>query len=509
MVMGESLLSTLLRNAQPDQVVLSTLTDSYTLEQIHVAAQNLVAKIKESGTDILALYADNGPAWVIADLACQTTDTCLLPVPTFFTVEQTRVVLRHCQATFILVDNPASIAPALLNPVGEPDPAFGLQLFTADIDRTEKPLIPPGTGKITFTSGSSGDPKGVCLSNSQLLLQAKALGDEVALKAPRHLCLLPLSTLLENVAGVYAPLLADGEVIVPSMTDMGYEGSRMITPGKLLGTITRTAPETIILIPELLKLLVASARQGWPVPDSFRFIAVGGSKVGSALIEEAWSLGFPVYEGYGLSECASVVSLNTPRQRHDGSCGKPLPHLEVTERKGEIIVSGNPMLGYVNRPESWHQDSIRTGDLGSMDDEGFLHLSGRSKNILISSYGRNISPEWPESELLANPLLQNAVVFGDAMPYCVALLSPVKPGIEDTLIQQWIDNVNIRLPDYARIRKWHRLQTPLAMMSGMLTDNGRPRRAVIAMHFADVIDSLYASEQSAAMTEKNEEEICL
>lgn len=504
--MGTSLLATLAESGSGSDVVISSLNEHLSVADIQALVDRLSKQIQNTGSKLLALHADNGPAWIIADLACQSLDICLLPLPTFFSHQQIRTVVGQCQLNSVLTDDPAALQGLLEEPVAVREAVSGLQLCEFSRVTGDAPRIPPGTGKITFTSGSSGDPKGVCLSNRQLLMQADALRSAVDLESPRHLCLLPLSTLLENVAGVYAPLLAGGQVIVPSLKDMGYEGSRLAAPERLLGIVNQTAPDTVILIPELLKLFVGAARSGWQPPESFKFIAVGGSKVGRALLQEARSLGLPVFEGYGLSECASVVSLNTDQHRLDGSCGKPLPHLELLSRDGEIVVKGNAMLGYVNRPESWFQDSIHTGDIGSLDEKGFLHLSGRRNNILISSYGRNISPEWPESELLANPLLQDAVVYGDARPCCVALISAKNPQTDDEVIQAWIDLVNSNLPDYARIKAWHRLETPLGAIPGMLTDNGRPRRNVIAMHFAGEIESMYASGKSPDDVKKMEKE---
>ncbi len=124
-------------------------------------------------------------------------------------------------------------------------------------------------------------------------------------------------------------------------------------------------------------------------------------------------------------------------------------------------------------------------------------MSGRRKNLLISSYGRNISPEWPESELLANPRLQDVVIFGDAMPYCVALISTRDPRLDDAAIQAWLDQVNARLPDYAQVRAWHRLTQPLAALPGLLTSNGRPKRDVIAQKFAGELAALYRKTNSS------------
>jgi len=477
---------------------LGGLEQRFTIDEFEAMCVELEEFLLQEKVSVLALHADNGPSWVVADVVSQRMQFCLAPLPTFFSHLQIQSILGQCGASHLLTDNPDSLGDMVTRRIGAPL-IGGLQLCEVKPHAAQTCERPKGTGKITFTSGSTGEAKGVCLSNEQLFLQAKALADVVNIKNPRHLCVLPLSTLLENVAGVYAPLLAGGQVIMPSLAQLGYEGSRLAAPEKMLAVIQQIQPETMILIPELLKLLVVSAKQGWPVPESFKFIAVGGSRVGQGLLQEAWSLGLPVYEGYGLSECASVVSLNTVSERKNGSCGKPLPHLQLDIRADEVVVKGNTMLGYLNRPESWYQGSMATGDLGYLDDEGYLHLAGRKKNLIISSYGRNISPEWPESELLANPLMQDAVVFGDAKPYCVALVSVRDSRMDNMSIQQWIDRVNQGLPDYAQIRGWHRLDQPLVTLPGMLTSNGRPRRAAIASHFGEQIRALYPGNSDSPL----------
>ncbi len=427
----------------------------------------------------LALYADNSIDWVLADLACQKLDICLLPLPDYFTTAQLTHAIRSSGIQYILTDQDRDLDAIL--------PELKLQrvyeysshlcfLGTEEIDTAVE--LPRGTQKITFTSGSTGQAKGVCLSKAQQISQASALVESTGILEPVHLCALPLSTLLENIAGIYAPLLAGGLVHLPSLNELGYQGSRLIDPQAFLNCLSNIKPDTLILIPQLLGLLVQAARQGWSVP-SFKFVAVGGSKVSAELIGQARQLGIPAYEGYGLSECASVVSLNTPLKDRSGTCGQVLNSQQVTIKNGEVLISGNTMLGYIGDSESWYPSQVHSGDLGHLDNQGYLHIDGRCKNILISSYGRNISPEWVESELLASPLLSEAVVFGDSQPCCVALVYPTTSAVSDDQISQVIHEANRKLPDYARIRAWQRLSEPLSSLPDLMTSNSRPRREQI------------------------------
>ena len=466
-------------------------------------AEALAAQLVDAGVSKLGLLAANSVAWAVVDIACLLGDICLVPIPTFFSPQQREHVLASCALDAIFTDD-VSIFRDLVSDNSQQwvgvEGTLSLLRWPRERSDSLDVALPSGTGKITFTSGSTGLPKGVCLSHAQLKEQARTLADLVDITAPKHLCVMPLSTLLENVAGLYAPLLVGGTVSIPRPDTLGFSGSKLIDPEKLLRTISEQQPNSMILIPQLLQLLVGEAAKGWQVPSSLRFVAVGGSKVSVSLLQAAHAAGIPAYEGYGLSECASVVSLNSVKSSTVGSCGMPLPSVQVSIQDGEIMVAGNAMLGYLNEPDSWNSQTIATGDLGRMDANGFLYIDGRKKNVLISSYGRNISPEWIESELLANPMLGEAIVLGDARPYCVALLRPREMPEEDEVaemavqIDRWVSRVNEGLPDYARVQQWHQLDAPLYSDSELMTENGRPKREAIAQRFADTISDLYARE---------------
>lgn len=482
----------------PDREVFDAGDGALSAGQLLSRVESLMALISAREVRRAALFADNGLAWVIADLACQAAGVTLLPLPQFFSPRQ----MQHCVAVagpeIILTDN----APAFDGLLGlereawRRDEESGL-VWTRPA-RVGGALLPEGTAKITFTSGSTGDPKGVCLSQEQQLAVSRSILEATGLKAPRHLCLMPLTTLLENVAGVYAPLLAGGQVVAPALAEVGLKGSSGLDVGQLLGALDRFQPNTVIMIPQLLTALAAACEMGWRPPASLRFMAVGGAPVSAALLKKARAYGLPVYEGYGLSECASVVALNTPRRDQPGSAGAVLGHLEASVEDGEVVVRGNTFLGYAGDPQSWNQNLVHTGDLGYFDSEGFLHVNGRRKNVMISSFGRNISPEWIEAELLGGPLLAQAVVCGDSRPACSALVFPRDPATTDTAIQKWLDRVNAGLPDYARIQHWFRLPAPLSAEQGTLTENSRPKRDAIAGLYADAIENLYSLNETAS-----------
>ncbi|GAB3092556.1 long-chain fatty acid--CoA ligase [Aestuariicella hydrocarbonica] len=491
--------------AQPADIALEDARGSLSYAQLQTGVEALAAWLTDQSVAVVGLLADNGRDWVLVDLACQAAGLVCLPLPAFFSNAQ----LMHClQAVDLLITDKAGEQPfsgvssfalpseTLVVP-GTQFSARRLPVSAAGSSQREgATALPRNTGKITFTSGSTGSPKGVCLSSEHQRQVAASLAQVIDLRQPRHLCLLPLATLLENIAGVYAPLLCGGRVILPSAEARGLSGSSGLNLPKLLAAIESYQPHSVILLPQLLRALVAACQQGWQPPGSLVFMAVGGGKVAPELIVQARGLGLPVYEGYGLSECGSVVALNTLTADQPGCVGQCLPHCRVAVEDGEIVVKGASFLGYMGQPESWAPDAVRTGDLGSLRDQ-WLSIEGRQKNLLISSFGRNISPEWVESALFAQPLLTQCVVLGEARPYLVALLSAVE-GATDAAIQAWIDSVNASLPDYANIRQWARLNN--SDWQSCLTANGRPRRDLILQHYAELIQGLY--EDKVALVER-------
>jgi long-chain acyl-CoA synthetase len=288
---------------------------------------------------------------------------------------------------------------------------------------------------------------------------------------------------------VYVPLKMGAHVVVRPChaTGMSYAGLKVPL---LLRAIDATSPESMILVPELLRVLVHAVRSGWQAPSSLRFIAVGGGAVSTELLQQARSAGLPVFQGYGLSECASVVCLNTPAHDKPGSVGKPLSHARVRiNQDGEICVSGATMAGYLGSPV--HRDiEVRTGDLGEIDADGFIYVRGRVKNMFITSMGRNITPEWVESELTSETEIVQAMVSGEAQPHPVALVVASASASDDS-VEQAIARANSRLPDYARVRRWALFPEAPSVANGLLTANGRLRRAEIAARYHSLIDSLY------------------
>lgn len=456
---------------------------------------NLVARgallLADSGVTTLGLLADNGIAWVLADLAALQAVVPCVPLPLFFSAEQLLHAVRDAGVDGMLTDRPQSVLALLARHgmhaevIGE---FHGLQLLR--IPKASRPVLPLGTAKITYTSGTTGAPKGVCLSRAQMETVADAL--RVASGANithHHICLTPLATLLENIGGVYASLLAGACCCVPSLARVGLCGATGLNPVTMLDALHAFDASTAIFAPQMLLGLVTTLEGGASMPPNLHFIAVGGAPVSPQLLARAAARGLPIYEGYGLSECTSVVALNTATEQQPGSVGKPLPHATISfAADGEILVDGAICLGYLGgaplaRP--WP-----TGDIGFIDAHGYLHITGRKKNMFITALGRNVAPEWVERELTLHPAIAQAAVFGEGKPWNCAVIVSRATASHDQIAHA-VDEVNQHLPDYARITRWLPATAPFAPDNEQLTANGRLRRAAIREAYAHPIESLY------------------
>lgn len=468
-----------------------------------LSAQELAARVGEWESLLLALRKNtavglmlaNGANWVAIDLAAANTNTVLVPMPAFFTDEQLAHVCQQAGVGLMLTDEPQRAKKLGFKAEQE---YKGVTLAPAT--QPIKPAtLPTEVAKITFTSGTTGQPKGVCLAEATQLSTASALTAAIAeLGIKRHLSLLPFSVLLENIAGIYSPILAGADLICPPVEEVGLLGVNRFDAQICLDQIAQYQAESVVLLPQMLFALLGALQAGDNRMSSLKMIAVGGGKVPASLLAWADMLGLAVYEGYGLSECASVVCLNTPQARKAGTVGKPLDALEVkANHDGELLVRGRHYCGYLTErgfePAGLDAGWLATGDIGSIDDEGFVSISGRKKHLIITSFGRNVSPEWPESLLLSTGLLMQCVVFGDSQAALCAVLVP-REGVSSDAVQAVVKQVNSQLPEYAHINQIIVADEAFQFQNGLVTANGRLRRdaiwATYAERFASTMETL-------------------
>ncbi|MCZ8252260.1 MAG: AMP-binding protein [Hylemonella sp.] len=457
--------------------------------ELATAKDSAQAWLHAQGTRVLATLLDNGAAFVVLDEAAAGAGLVHVPLPPFFTPAQIQHALRSAGVDTLLAPPAAAAAWPTL-------PWQTVQIAEQELRYARLPAqglaMPRGTAKITYTSGSTGAPKGVCLRQSAMERVAdgvvQALGP---LGIARHLSALPYAVLLENVAGQMAARRQGATLITLPLAELGWRGSSQFDAATLHAAVLRHQPDSLILLPQMLRAWVGLLLQsGQRAPAGLKFVAVGGAAAGAPLIAAAQALGIPAYEGYGLSEGASVQTLNLPGATRPGSVGRPLPHARLrVAADGEIEVAGSLMAGYLgdtqDMPEWWP-----SGDLGHIDAEGYVHIRGRKKNVLISAYGRNISPEWVETALGQQAVIRQAVVFGDGEPRLWAVLWPVQDSTSDAALQAAVDAANATLPDYARITRWTRGRAAFSAETGYATANGRPQRAAILAAHADFTEPL-------------------
>jgi long-chain acyl-CoA synthetase len=248
-----------------------------------------------------------------------------------------------------------------------------------------------------------------------------------------------------------------------------------------------------------------------------RQAVTGAAPIAKEILEFFYACGVPVLEGYGMTETSTVATCNTLEDFRFGSVGKPLPGVEMKiAEDGELLLKGaNMFQGYYKNEEATNETLedgwLHTGDLGRIDEDGFLYITGRKKDIIITAGGKNITPANLENGLKQNRWISQAVVVGDRRPYLVALitLDPEEvpqfaeqhglgpdevPDSEEMRaeVQKAVDEVNEKVGRVEQIKKFKILPQDLSQETGELTPTLKVKRNVVNEKFADEVDKLYA-----------------
>src|SRR6185437_6647163 len=244
-----------------------------------------------------------------------------------------------------------------------------------------------------------------------------------------------------------------------------------------------------------------------------------GAPLGPRLGHFFRGAGITIYEGWGLTETTAPATVNTPENLRIGTVGQPLPGVAVrVDSDGELLVRGvNVMRGYHNNPEATAQamdgDWFHTGDVGEIDADGFVRITGRKKEIIVTAAGKNVAPMVLEDRLRSHPLISQAMVVGDQRPFIAALITldaemlPTwlanhgKPGMDvhaaaqdpdvQAEVQRAVDHANEAVSKAESIRKFVILDTDFTEAGGQLTPKLSLKRAVVLKEFAQQVESLY------------------
>lgn len=420
---------------------------------------------------------------------------------------------------------------------------------------------PEDPATIIYTSGTSSTPKGVVLKHESILSNVRMISQAFPFdSSDRYLSILPLAHTLERT--VQYTMVANGVTIAMGRgMDALSRDAIAVRPTVLLGVprlfeqLYRSAREAARaegrLATRLFKLAEASAlRRGRKGParallpngalrpmrglDRFwdricyrplreklggrlRCVVSGSAPLSRFETLFFCGVGLPLLEGYGLTEAGPVVSVNTFEHWRVGSVGLPLAGIEVrTAPDGEILVrSPSLMAGYHNLEgesvQALEGGWLHTGDIGTLDVEGFLTITGRKKDMIVTSGGKNISPCPIEERLRESAWIQEAVVFGDRRPYLVALIAVDRKAVQShlsqsggegagetairSLLRAEVDSVNHELAPHERIRSFDLLDEAPSVEAGTMTPTLKVRRSAFEALYAEKIAALYESRR--------------
>ncbi|MFF1410638.1 AMP-binding protein [Streptomyces sp. NPDC058289] len=469
----------------------------------------------------VGLLAENSPEWVVADLALLFGGAVEIPVPTAFTAEQAASLLET--ADICLVDDSGaralerwteSTAIAVL-PAGCPVTPVDLpELLSGAPAAGPLPEVPAQDAvvKVIHTSGTTSAPKGVRIRRhglDELLTSLRARIRPADFE--RYLSVVPLSLLIEQVAGLYMPFLTGGSVsFLPPGTAL--VGTAADAGPRMLTLLRQARPTALVVPPTVAALFLAlcDEQPGESVQERHQrifghdgpvFIACGGAPVPAEVLQRLDAYGLAVHEGYGLSENSSVVSWNVPGEVRFGTVGRPLDHVQVElAEDGELLIHSTSLFaGYTREDPSSvvvdEQGRLHTGDLAEIDEDGYLRITGRKKSMVITASGRNVSPEWVESRYRELGFIREAAVVADGLEQVHGLFV-VDAGLDHATARRRIDEFGReRLSGIERAAVIHLMPEDDPGYATCFTVTGRPRRDVVRAHVLRIHSEPHHSER--------------
>ena len=430
--------------------------------------------------DQAILWGPNSPHWVLAFFGCIRAGVVLVPLDLRSAPDYVERVISRTE--------PKIAFTSRLTPKGEVElgiPEITFEELEPAIDGLPAPepvvFESNDLAEIMFTSGTTGDPKGVMLTHRNLTANIEGITQYVTVDhSHRLLSLLPLSHMYEQMGGLFITLHSGASVTYPT--------SRQ--PTVLSRTMRERKITTMLMVPQALELLMNGierevARQGkqrlWKgllrvakhTPFRLRrrlfrtvhkqfggklgLIVSGGAPLDRDLGWKWEMLGVKVLQGYGATEASPVISNHTMDVRRPDSTGRPLPNVQVKiSKRGEILVKGeNITPGYYNAPEetakAFEDGWYRTGDLGFFDEDGFLHIQGRVKDMIVLPSGQNVFPQDVQSVLARHPDVKDAAVVGIPRGSSIEVHAALLLESPDSA-REAVDWANAQLAEQQRVR---------------------------------------------------------
>jgi long-chain acyl-CoA synthetase len=558
-----------------------------TYGELDEMSDRLAASLRRLGVspgDRLAIVSYHGPRWVIVDLAAVKLGAAVVPIYHTLTPSAMSYILSDAGCSIVFVENALMLAavnaikgdlPALETVVMLEDEAKrGSCVYFSDLleeadpaqDASFRPAdVSPGdTATIVYTSGTTGEPKGVILSHGNITSNSLAAGDRFALsRDDSFLSFLPLCHMFEKTCGYYAMLFRGVTVAYAGDLTTIVDDVQAIRPTILI-TVPRVvekiyeAVEKKVLESSLVKrkmvygsirvlnertnreyrgerlsslLRLRSALADKLVASKFRMITggrvrilvSGGAPLDRSLAKTLLVLGFNILEGYGLTEASPIVASALPGDNRLGTVGRPIAGVEIKIGEAdEILVKGpNVMQGYFNKPEETAkavdpEGWLHTGDQGRFDDQGNLVITGRIKELIVTSYGKNIAPVPIEAEIAKSPFIDQALLYGDNRKYITALIVPEKCAIEEyarernlmsagyeellksagirELISGEIERATAQRARYEKVKEFSLVPETFTVANKLLTPTLKLRRKSVIEKYSDQIEAMYHSQ---------------
>ena len=526
--------------------------------------------------DRVALLGETRPEWTLADAALLAAGVVVVPVYHTNSPEECRYVVDHSGSRAIIVEDAGQLEKieavreqleglehiVSMEDTGRTPTIADLRARAGEVEEAEltrrlDAVRPDDVATIVYTSGTTGPPKGCELTHRNVLFTGDAYVQQIALRPPATLFMfLPLAHALARVvqmvslqvgttlafwSGDSRKLVDDVTAAAPThfpsvprvfekiharVLARGSEGSgvkqrlfawaiatgRKARPAMRAGTASRALKAQYALADRLVLAKVRELFGG-----RIELALTGAAPIPAEVLEFFDACGITVLEGYGMTETCAAATLNTPADPRPGTVGPPLPGTDVRiADDGEILLSGpNVFKGYHRNEEAtaevFEGDAVRTGDLGELVD-GYLRITGRKKDLIITSSGKNISPTNIENALRESRWVSQAIVHGDNRSYLVALLTldadeapalaaelgtaadvasmAADPRVRE-LLQREVDAANARFARIEQVKRFDVLESDLSQDAGELTPTMKVKRAVVERRYADTFSALY------------------
>ncbi|MDH5202318.1 MAG: AMP-dependent synthetase/ligase, partial [Nitrospirota bacterium] len=551
-------------------------------EELRTQVEAVTAGMQKLGIgkgDTVGIFSYNRPEWIIADLAILKIGGIVVPIYHGLPPSLVKYIINDSKIKLLFIENSKQLH--FINKIrGETSNLTNVVLFdhsgnerdfvTFDLLKKIKygetnkdisPILSKDTATIAYTSGTTGEPKGVILTHGNIISNALSAINRFNVSYKDVIfSYLPLSHMLERTCGHYAVIFAGGSI--------GYAGDL----STISEDIVKVRPTLLLAVPRVIekayntalakveksspfkKALIFSAVKNlneyanlkykkMQIPHwlkikriiynafiSSKFKKIAGGKLrlivsGSAPLNRQirkiiYILGFNIIEGYGLTETSPVVCSNTAEENRLGTVGKPFDGVKVKiGEDNEILVKGpNVMRGYLNKPEETERviDNngwLHTGDQGRFDEHGYLIITGRIKEIIVTSYGKKIYPATIEAKIVQSRYIEQVMLYGNERKCIVALVVPDRKYIKDyalnmdikfnsysellgietikECIRQEIEKVTDDLAPYEKLKTFALLSKSFTVENGMLTSTQKLRRDEIVKKYAKLLDSLY------------------